>query len=339
MEASDGNRHVKIFLLCPNCRSDLSHTIRDTLLLRKADAVLSARGRESELTPSQLNLKGAMEKPEVLEAIQTALKLESEYLGKELEERLQNSSLGELNYNASNGSKDSTECSTANTIDEDEEYEEEGVEADLNEGVHLSFRSPPPPKEKPIVKNKIDPTLFAGLDYFLSEEERSYVTDFMTSGEPRQLAEAAQILYSVGQISKDPDNHKLTLNKTKKKNPKSFGRRSSVFELIAEANEAHSTTVKEEKKVERELNAYLKIAETKARAHKQLDRDLVKQARFQKLFPIPVRMPKAIELDLNQVFDLDFIDDTWNGTFCYRRRRSIGDDFLIWSVVCDGWTL
>ena len=30
MEASDGNLHVKIFLHCPNCRSDLSLSIRDT---------------------------------------------------------------------------------------------------------------------------------------------------------------------------------------------------------------------------------------------------------------------------------------------------------------------
>jgi len=41
VEASDGNRHVKVFLHCPNCRSDLGGTIRKTLLLRKVDYILA----------------------------------------------------------------------------------------------------------------------------------------------------------------------------------------------------------------------------------------------------------------------------------------------------------
>mmetsp|Transcript_19298 Transcript_19298/g.21549 ORF Transcript_19298/g.21549 Transcript_19298/m.21549 type:complete len:394 (+) Transcript_19298:203-1384(+) len=56
--ASDGNRHVKISLTCPQCRGDLQHTIKDTLTLRKAkncerfDDIL-----DSELTATELKQK------------------------------------------------------------------------------------------------------------------------------------------------------------------------------------------------------------------------------------------------------------------------------------------
>jgi hypothetical protein len=57
-EASDGNRHVKVKLQCPQCRGSLIHTIRDTLLMRKA-AVASnyTNVPDSELNATQLCIK------------------------------------------------------------------------------------------------------------------------------------------------------------------------------------------------------------------------------------------------------------------------------------------
>lgn len=49
MEASDGSRQVKVFLQCPNCRDDLSKSIRHTLILRTADMKLSPSVRNSLL--------------------------------------------------------------------------------------------------------------------------------------------------------------------------------------------------------------------------------------------------------------------------------------------------
>jgi hypothetical protein len=49
MIGSDGSRQVKVFLQCPNCRYDLSKSIRRTLLLRTADMALSPSVRNSIL--------------------------------------------------------------------------------------------------------------------------------------------------------------------------------------------------------------------------------------------------------------------------------------------------
>jgi PDZ domain len=56
--ASDGNRHVKIWLKCPQCRGDLTHTINDTILLRKAKtAERYLDVADSELNASELRWK------------------------------------------------------------------------------------------------------------------------------------------------------------------------------------------------------------------------------------------------------------------------------------------
>ena len=56
--ASDGNRHVKVHLNCPNCRADISGTIEKTIVLRRkalaeelqtvADSDLSAKELQSK---------------------------------------------------------------------------------------------------------------------------------------------------------------------------------------------------------------------------------------------------------------------------------------------------
>jgi hypothetical protein len=271
MEASDGNRHVKVFLHCPNCRSDLSHTIRDTLLLRKADAVIQATD-DSELSASQLRLKNVLATPQVKTAIQQARRLEADYLGQEF------------------------------TDDEDEiEYEEEGFEADLIHGVHQSFRMPKSPalllQQTAVMA---DPTLFAGLEYFLTEDERQFVTEQMTSGEPSKLAKAAKILHSVAQMTRDP--RQLVA-------PAALDRpvlvkRSSVFALIEEAQAAKRIPMPPR---------IMPPGRARAEQVREMQRSLKKHALFQKEFPVPVRMPKCIEIDLRAKWDLELIDDEWNG--------------------------
>jgi hypothetical protein len=56
--ASDGNRHVKIRLQCPQCRGDLTNTIMDTLMLRKAKNAEKFRDvGDSELNATELRIK------------------------------------------------------------------------------------------------------------------------------------------------------------------------------------------------------------------------------------------------------------------------------------------
>jgi hypothetical protein len=299
-EASDGNRHVKVYLHCPNCRSDLSHTIRDTLLLRKADEIINPTTDPSEWSPSQIRLEKALHTPSVQQAIKQARKLEAEYLG-----------------------RDDFESSEL-MIKEDEEFIEEwGFEADCVQGVHDSFRAPPPPEPLPREEAvRIDPTLFAGLDFALSEEQRLEVTELMTSGNPSSLAEAAEILRSVAQMlsqtnqNPSPAETKTASAKDQVRNlRKSLTRRSSVFQLIAEAQEAHGSVDNEEKKVNEECAAALRgnVPRSRVAQHRNLERELRLQADFQKRFPLPVRMPKAIEVDMTIPFDMEFVDYTWGG--------------------------
>lgn len=317
MEASDGNRHVKVFLHCPNCRAELSHTIRDTLLLRKADAVLQAIQRkttstgiansyddDNALSASQLQLMDALQQPQVQAAIVRARRMEAAYLGRE--------------YKVVETKQQQQQQQ------QEVEYEEWGVEMDLVRGVHQSFRMPKPPtprakKEQP--RTKVDASLFPGLDYFLSDDERIFVTDLMTRGEPDKLVEAARILHSIAHnVSTDsmPDNRKplASSSSNNTQNPKTLFKHSSVFQLIAESEEAHKNReVRETKKILGKNSPMpLPAAVTRASEHRTLERDLKKQAHFQKLFPIPVRMPKVIEIDLRDKFDMQFVDHEWDGT-------------------------
>jgi len=277
--ASDGNCHVKIFLTCPNCRSDLSETIRDTLLLRKADAVIHANVH-TELTESQVLLKSILHTTEVKDAISQARKLEAKALGIDLKKVLEE----EKQY--------------------DVFFEEIGFEAELAVGVHTSFQSPPQPQPKFCKKTVVeeDPTLFAGMEYFMSKEERLYVTELMTSGEPSYLAEAANLLFIIAKdvYCNNKNAPKRTLSAKKKVNKKNLLKRSSFLDLIDEAHDAHDC-----------------IANKKRQRHPEQRvqrRNMARQAQIQNEYPIPVRMPKVIEIDNAEKFELRFIDYDWDGT-------------------------
>ena len=91
--ASDGSKQVKVYLHCPNCRADLSTSIRDVLLLRKVDTVNfllqqghyrtstdgDTKSKESLLNPSQMRTFAAMQELHVQEAVQRARIKEQEF--------------------------------------------------------------------------------------------------------------------------------------------------------------------------------------------------------------------------------------------------------------------
>lgn len=371
MEASDGSRQVKVWLHCPNCRSDLSHSIRDTLLLRKADEVAYCAKRQkdrSEWTNSQLRLEKALGTPEVKQAIFQARKIEDEYLGRAaddfVEEEVDDESF--VFDQKEEGSE-----SESDNLSGSFSMEEWGVEADLHVGVHASFRMPPPPN--PVVREEaiqVDPTLLAGLDYFLNDDQRKEITLLMTSGDPAKLSEAAGILHAVAReigsprqrqqnnltpaptpqpqqpqqqhqkksSSSSSNSQKPTLGKRMStigsSRRKSLARRSSVFDLIADANKAHvrkdagannygrAYNGSEEKKVAETMHALAtingkskdtKASRSRVAQHRAVEREIQLQADFQKRFPVPVRMPKAIEVDLAFPLDMEFLDYKWAG--------------------------
>lgn len=316
MEASDGNLHVKVFLHCPNCRSDLSETIRDTLLLRRADAVLlgvdvdggvacgaspvaaaaAAKDEDEKPNAADLHMKDALEDAQVKYAVEEARTREADFFRKKLclDDPFQKvpSKLSAV---------------TVDSISDDED-EEWGVEADLIQGVHASFRCPAQPQRHREQRwLLIDDTLFAGLGDFMSVEKQERVTDLMTSGDPAKLAEAAYVLRQAADVCHHKDRRRR------------FSKRNSVYSLIEEARQSHEKA-SDEKKGDASRRRF---------RHLQMEMELREQAEYLRSHPLPVRMPKCVELTRldpgNRAFPLSFCDDVWDGTvrdaFC---KLSVG---------------
>ena len=304
--ASDGNMHVKVYLHCPNCRSDLSHSIRHTLLLRKVEELEYLDIPESEWTTSQVRLKHVLKTTEVQKAIKHAKIMEAEYFGNDFNEEEDE----ELNFDDGDNSIDAFE----------NDVEQWGVEVDLNNGAHDSFIAPRPPA--PTIREeaiRVDPTLFAGLNEFLTENQQKEVTEMMTRGEPSFLVNAAEILYNALQELSNPKpstvtatNRQTTAGKQKYTRNNSIARRSSIFQLIADAEAAQGRQENTEKKISEETQV-LQNPRSRVAHRKQLERELRIQADFQKRFPLPVRMPKAVKLGLSLPFDMELVNYTWGG--------------------------
>lgn len=162
-EASDGNRHVKVKLQCPQCRGTLKYTIRDTLLMRKAlIAQEYATVPDQELNATELRLKH--------EFVQVYAK-EVEHAQARLRKFQRDNDHGEIQKSITlepSGSEDSNS------------------------------------------KQFKDETLFGGMEYVMSDSELSYVTELMISGDADKLAQAAQIMHGIMQISLQGLTHSKT---------------------------------------------------------------------------------------------------------------------------------
>lgn len=267
MEASDGNLHVKVFLHCPNCRSDLGDSIRYTLLLRKVDESLAMA--DDNPSESEQEFRAALETTVVKETIQEARKMEARYL----------------------------------EVDEDSEQDEEndeswGVEADLFEGAHESFHLPSScmPQVQKSEAMQIDPTLLAGVQHLLRDHESILVTELMTSGDTQKLVEAALTLYEVAESCISPQQRAPSLSSTQQ-TPIRLTRHASVFDLIEEARNVRSDKKTSSSRTSRQTESL----------------DATRRSFFAKNFPVPVRMPKVIELDLSRPLEMKFLPHYWNG--------------------------
>ncbi len=303
MEASDGSRQVKVWLHCPSCRSDLTYSIRDTLLLRKVDELehlLEESRDDIALTEAQIRLKDALERSrDVQNAVAESRRREAEYFG-----------LPPLEQ------EEDSESSTS--------IEEWGVEADLLTGVHESFHCPKSPRRQrnqhlKIPENQIDTTLFGGLDFFISADcDRVDLTKLMISGDTGKLAEGAQILGDVAKSIREPQSdceQREPVSLTSRH--RYFVKRSSVFELIAEAKEAHIDEEKEKYGIlpslpKKQQQRYSR--NPSASRVREVKLEVKRMAEQQKLYPLPVRMPKYVELDCARKNQLFFVDNEWDGT-------------------------
>jgi hypothetical protein len=252
-------------------------------LLRKVDFILlNPDLSDEDLTASQLRTKNVMDNQEIQDAIATARKLEASFFGKQCFE--------EEEENDENDFESLIEYG----------YEEWGVEADLQNGAHKSFRVPK--SMKPKNESVIDQSLLNGLEASLSKEEQEHVTKLMISGDTAKLAEAAKIMEDI-----DIVNHRGAHL------PQRMLKRGSIYELIADCEKARGGTIKK-----------------KPSSFSKTVSDIRKELEYTKLHPLPVRMPKHVTLSLLEdkhvsgafsngekwkgIAPLVFRDYKWDGT-------------------------
>ena len=169
--ASDGNRHVKVRLQCPQCRGDLSATIEDTLLLRKAKAAERVRGiPDSELNATELRMKHEFVELYANDVAHAEARVRKYMRDRAVSTGRQSRSKGET-VEVSNGT-------------------EIGPKA-------IDFGPPNGGHSKATATVFIDTTLFQGMDFAMSRPEQEYVQELLTSGNVERVAQAAQILHGV----------------------------------------------------------------------------------------------------------------------------------------------
>lgn len=330
MEASDGSQQVKIWLQCPSCRSDLSGTIRDTLLLRKVDSLKTKvpenkSAKTSEYTESEKRLQEALDTSKDLrKTVSDSRKREEEFFGpfflhKLREEKKESEDLESLEENDTLDDGDNSWSMSSSNV------EEWGVEADLLNGIHTSFRMPRPSCAPPqrsvtsiLVENsRTDSTLFYGLDFFLPEEDREYLTRKMLSGKQTDLAEAAEILAKVAKSLKNNPGGELPRSFVPKAPQRVLDKRSSIFGLVEDVEAVH---LKKEQKASRDLREQAQLLgqqSTPTRGNHRIQRrqSVLLLAQNQRDFPLPVRLPKFVSCRrrvLQENFGL--LDHEWDGT-------------------------
>ena len=298
-EASDGNAfHVPLH--CPNCRSNLGPSIRDTVLLRKVDKYLKVDD-DSRLSASELRVKHSLSSEvDVALAVKEAKKREKDFFREQTDNTDDSSSFA---------SKDSIWSSES----------KEGYEADLS-GVLKSFISrhhglngDAVDELGALVNMRPDRTLMSGLEFFMTDQEQILVTSYLVSGDTSKLAAATEMLYYVSALSRMG----ITPNDLRSKS-KSKSMLGSIREIIREGNEARR--IEQEKRARKSTGAltqqtFVPLAKEKRRNREQMVIDLKNQLEYMRNYPLPIRMPKYAELTASKRgFALTFRDDSWDGT-------------------------
>jgi hypothetical protein len=279
MEASDGNYHVKVFLKCPQCRSNLVTTIRDTLILRKVDILNGRVESNASLTASELRLQTVLHDEEVQHALAEAQRMEDVFFGRSQEENSSNIKDGPNGRN--------------------------------------SFHTGPYKAGEIKEIKHIDPTLFQGLECAMTEMEKLIVTQFMTSGDTSKLAHAAEILQGIAtRVVTGISKPQSAFSKPKNNSMYNLIEESKTAKLRELASPRCSHTKNGNKwdgikirnaqyKTFKEEDRFLKLHPLPARMPKFVEINARDDSFTQSFLPLCM----SVELSL----PLKFCDDTWDG--------------------------
>jgi hypothetical protein len=322
MEASDGNRHVKVYLHCPNCRSNLGPTIRDTILLRKVDALpfhddlhigKGCLHWQPELSPKQLEWKRAIDTDVMLlKEISDARSREAKFFE---DREYHHHHDDEASGNSSSSSSNDHQIDSLYNADDygDDEW---GFEVDDALGPHETMKIP-----REMWYNTrdralwIDTTLLAGFEDSMTPVDQELVTKYMTSGDTGKLATAAQLMSGIADfVYEGKTNCCPTLS----------SKRPSVYELIEASHKARFPLARNGSSKTTKSNftrtPFRRRTNSKLQHHLEMERQLRETQVYMHLHPLPVRMPKYMEIQLDDLelsqspFPLTFCDDMWDGT-------------------------
>lgn len=356
--ASDENTFLTS-LHCPNCRSNLGPSIRDTVLLRKIDKYLHLGTSSSsddgdgddQLSASELRLKKALATNEdhIASDIDEARKREDDFFGRD---HPSNDADGAV---ASSSYKEDLDEGTSKTRRLSSFIDEEGVEADITQGVHKSFifrhksqmgfdlsalddLDDEDEEEIDLENVEPDPSLLAGLDYFLAEEEKRFITAQLTSGDLTKLAATAEMMHHVGLMALADIKPNTLKQRRKSISSQTRGDRrgsmhqsmlSSIKDVIRESNEARLIEMeKEEANMRKKTNGAVGIttmqlvnatnssAAGQRRQKLLLDAKMKQQMEFMIMYPLPIHMPKYTKITVRRSGSpcITVVDDVWNGT-------------------------
>ena len=190
--ASDGSRQVKVHIMCPQCRGDYPMDIADLLLLRRAytlgsTVVNSQTGEmlsDSSLNASQLALKRDFGRNSTKQKVDLAVGLYKKVM------------VDTLRVSNNKNAVTDAESVWGKLFDAIPDL----VESTSTESTEGDGCAGPPPS--PIHKGlEVDETLFKGLEDFMGHDEKVYLTQLLTSGDPNKLAQASMILNGVLRLS------------------------------------------------------------------------------------------------------------------------------------------
>jgi hypothetical protein len=225
------NNDITLAVHCPHCRSDLSGTICDTLLLRKVyecqhsssfDPVRAQReSLRDDVSPEQSTTSSlermefrhvAADDPVLAREIAAAREREGQFWEhkeslawhKQQQQQQQHhspKSVASLVSEESHGS-DKQEIDDSRETDalasnptpanaSSPMHEEWGLEVDVRTGVHESMKLPPHQQLASPSQRPPDPTLLAGLDGAMPVGEQKAITRLLSSGDTSELALAA----------------------------------------------------------------------------------------------------------------------------------------------------
>ena len=334
-EASDGNV-FRVFLHCPNCRSNLGPSIRDTVLLRKVDKYkvvddIKDHTKDIELSATELRFKDALANDEdIANAVESAQHREDEFFGRgSTNERDRKESEDYYLGSASGASASSFNRGLVWSFDD-----EEGVEADIQVGPHKSFvfrhhsqmylnTKEGKEEEHEVEDVQADPTLLCGLDAFMTDQEKQFITAQMISGDTSKLAAATEMMHYISALAKEGIKPSLKRRNSSMMISCPSAKRSilaSIKEVIREGNEARR--LEEERQgrnavgaIATRLAANATFAGGKRKQKALVDMEMKQQMQYMKSHPLPLRMPKYAEATASEGFaSLTFVDDTWDGT-------------------------